>query len=306
MNENQTTMNQNPSMAQNPGMTQNPSAYEAPYTQQQAVMNQNPNIRQDNVIEIDLMELYIAIKHNIALIITAALLGGILAGSYSYFMIKPTYRSQSSVYVMASDNAIVNFSDFQIGTQLTQDYLTIIKSRPVLEDCLDHMGLDWNYTALRGKLSITNPEDTRVLIIQATDTDPQRAKLIADTVAEVSAQHISDIMEIEPPKVIETGEVNTHKVAPSNTKYATIGAIIGALIVAAIVCLQTILNDSITTVDDVTKYLNLSVLASIPIRPEEVDENGIDKILNSSRKKTKSKKSKAKEDKNKNKYEYKG
>ena len=253
-------------------------------TNQNTNVQQNRNIRQDNVIEIDLMELYIAIKHNIALIITAALLGGILAGSYSYFMIKPTYTSQSSVYVMTKDNAIINYTDFQIGTQLTKDYLTIITSRPVLDDCIDQLGLDWDYKSLKKKLNITNPEDTRILIVEATDTDPQRAKLIADTVAEVSAQYISDIMEVQPPKVIETGEVNTHKVAPSNTRYAIIGAIIGALIVAAIVCIQTVMNDSITTTDDVTKYLNLSVLATIPARREKEEENSFDKLLHGKKK----------------------
>ena len=233
--------------------------------------NKNQNLTQDNVIEIDLVELFYAFKEHLVEIIIAALIGGVLFGAYSYFMIKPTYESQSSVYVMSTENAVVNLQDFNIGSQLTQDYLTIMYTRPVLEDCIDEMGLDWNYETLKKKFEVENPDDTRVLIITATDTDPARAKLIADTVATVSAQHISDIMEIEPPKVIETGEVNTKKVAPSNAKYALIGAIIGIVIVCAVVTVQVIFNDSITTAEDVSKYLELPVLASIPARREKIE-----------------------------------
>ena len=60
----------------------------------------------------------------------------------------------------------------------------------------------------------------------------------------------------------------TEKSSPSNAKNAIIGALVGFLLVAGSIAVKIILNDAVTTEEDVSKYLGLSVLASLPDRSE--------------------------------------
>ena len=79
-------------------------------------------------------------------------------------------------------------------------------------------------------------------------------------------------MEMIPPKIIERAVVADHKTSPSNAKNAVLGALLGAVLVCGITVLETLLNDTVQTEEDVAQYLGLSVLASVPLREEEKKE----------------------------------
>ena len=141
----------------------------------------------------------------------------------------------------------------------------IITSRPVLEEVIGDLDLNISYEILKSKISINNPADTRILAITATDPDPQMAKAIVDRTASVSSGYIGDIME----KIIEEGQVPTQKSSPSNTRNAALGALLGLVLTCGITAMQMILNDTIQTEEDVERYLDLTVLASVPRRNED-------------------------------------
>ncbi len=227
----------------------------------------------DDEIEIDLMELLRELRKRIVLIIAVTIICGGLAGAFSYFCITPQYKSTSMMYIISKETTLTSLADLQIGSQLTLDYKEIVTSRPVLQDVVDSLGLDMTYQDLRKNLSIDNPSNTRILNLTVTDTDPVRAKLIVDEVARTSADYIADIMELTPPKIIETGEVPDKKSYPSNSRNAILGALVGFVIVCGFICLQVILNDSVQNEEDVQRYLGLSVLATVPQRLHEEAED---------------------------------
>ena len=51
------------------------------------------------------------------------------------------------------------------------------------------------------------------------------------------------------------------------------GAAAGMILVCTIVTLQVVLNDTIQSEEDIEKYLNLTVLASVPLREKGIKEN---------------------------------
>jgi capsular polysaccharide biosynthesis protein len=126
---------------------------------------------------------------------------------------------------------------------------------------------------LKKKVTIDNPSDTRILSISATDSDPEMAKKIADQVANTSSEYIGDIMEMVPPKMIESGEIPTEKSSPSHSKNILLGMMVGLVLMCGLITLEVLLNDTIQTEDDVAKHLGLSVLASVPEREDEVKED---------------------------------
>jgi capsular polysaccharide biosynthesis protein len=227
----------------------------------------------DDEIEIDLLQLLLELKRRILVILAAAVIGGGLAGAFSMFALTPQYTSTAMVYILSKETTLTSLADLQIGSQLTKDYKVIVTSRPVLEEVVDKLDLDMTYKELKKKIVIDNPSDTRILTIAAEDPNPEMAKKIADQVASTASEYIGDIMEMVPPKLIESGEVPLEKSSPSNTKNALIGALAGVLLVCAMITLEVVLNDTVQTEDDVTRYLGLTVLASVPQREGEVEED---------------------------------
>ena len=206
-----------------------------------------------------------------ALIIQAAMLAGaLIAGVYTKLMITPLYSATSTVLVISKETTLTSIADLQFGSQLTKDYSMLITSRSVLEEVLDNLGLDMGYGALKGNVSINNPDETRILQITVTNPDPQLAKELADELASVSSEYIGDKMEVVPPKIIEEAEVPAAQSSPSMSRNVMLGALAGLVLSAGVVILMTVMNDSIRSEDEIERYLNIPTLASIPDRKDYI------------------------------------
>lgn len=222
--------------------------------------------------EIDLRELFFALKKRILWIIAAALLGGCIACGYTQIFMTPTYTSTSSLLVISKETTLTSIADLQLGTELAKDYEILIKSTPVLEEVIDNLGLNMDKNALKQSITVTNPTDTRILDISVTSTDPEAAKEIVDQVAQVSSEFVGDKMEVVPPKIIEEGEIPTVKTAPSVTRNALLGLMAGFVLSAGLVVVLAVMNDTIKSEDDITRYLGISTLATVPDRKDFIGQ----------------------------------
>jgi len=242
-------------------------------------------------LEIDILQILRAWKKRLWVILLVTILFGGASGAFSKYVLIPQYQSTTMMYIVSKETTLTSLADLQIGSQLTQDYKIIVTSRPVLQEVIDEMKLGMEYEDLKKRITIENPSNTRILTVTVEDSNPWRAKEIADLVARTSAEYIGDIMEMVPPKIIEEGVVATRKSSPSNTKNAVLGAMAGALLVCGYLALRVIMNDSIQTEEDVMRYLGLNVLASVPVRESDVHkDNSSSESHKKSRKKEKRKK----------------
>lgn len=219
-------------------------------------------IRRDD--EIDLMRLFYALRSKIWLIIASALLFSCGSAVFTKFFMTSTYTSETTMLVLTKETTLSSLADLQLGTQLTKDYTVLINSRPVLEEVVDNLELDIDYKSLRNCITISNPDDTRILSLAVTYPDAEMAKAIADELAQVSSEYIGDKMEVTPPKIIEEGELPIYKSSPNMKKNVMMGFLAGAALVCGIVVVLELLNDSIKTEDDIEKYLGIPALAVVP------------------------------------------
>lgn len=226
----------------------------------------------DEEIEIDLKELIGELLGNWKMILASTILAAIIGFAVSEFLITPKYESVSQMYVFTKSTSITSLADLQTGTNLTNDYKVVVAGRPVLEQVINNLGLDETYSSLGQKISVTNPDDSRILQITVTDEDPDRAKIIADEMAEVASAFISEKMDQSPPTIIQYGYSDGAPVSPNIKKNTVIGAMLGFLLAAALVVISYLLNDSIMSAEDVEKKLGLNVLGTLPL--EEVEDDG--------------------------------
>ena len=218
----------------------------------------------DDEIEIDLRELFLALKKKIVWILLTAIVFAGAAGLITKFAMTPVYSSSAQLYVM-SKAGISQLTDLTMGTQLTQDYMVIVKTRPVLEEVIEDLHLDIDYSELAGKITVENPSDTRIMQITVKDKDPEVARDITQDLAEVTAKTVAKKMDVKSPTIIEKAYKAEYPDSPSLKKNVVIGALLGFILMAAVIIIQYLMNDTIMKEEDIEKYLGINTLAQLPL-----------------------------------------
>ena len=219
--------------------------------------------------EIDLLELFFELLAHWKMIAASTILTGVIAALVSLFLMTPLYQSTSALYVLSKSTSITSLADVQLGTNLTNDYVVVSTGRPVLEQVIKNLDLDMTYAQLKSTIQIDNPSNSRILEITVTNSDPKKAKLIADETAEVISAFIAEKMDQDPPTIIQRGYSDGNPVSPNKSKNTILGALLGMIVACGIVTLSFLLNDTVMTEEDITKKLGLNVLGVIPYEEEE-------------------------------------
>lgn len=225
----------------------------------------------DDVIEIDLKEIFGILINKLWLIVLCGIVAGVAGFCVSNFAITPQYQSTTKVYILSKQNGdSVTYTDLQMGTQLTKDYKELIKSRDVLETVIETCQLDESYGSLAERVTVENISDTRIIAITVEDPNPVTAQFLADEIRKEAAQHIKNVMDIEAVNVAEEANLPENPSSPSVMKWTALGLMLGMCLCAGVILLRYLLDDTVKTSEDVEKYLGLSTLAMIPIMEDEV------------------------------------
>lgn len=224
------------------------------------------NVQNEDVVEIDLQELFSLLLHWLWLICLCGIVTAALGFIVSFFMITPQYESTIKVYILnKQDSSTLTYSDVQLGTQLTKDYAPLIKSRTVLEEVIETCGLEAGYDEFAEKVDVENITDTRIIAITVTDESPEMAQLLANEICVVASEHIKNVMDIQAVNVADAANLPERPSSPSVPKWTLIGLLLGVFLCSVVIVVRFLLDDTVKTSDDVEKYLELSTLAMIPV-----------------------------------------
>jgi polysaccharide biosynthesis transport protein len=97
----------------------------------------------------------------------------------------PVYRTTTTLIVsQVIESANPNSGDIFASQQLAQTYVQLITKEPILSATVDALGLNRDWRSLRGQVSANPVAGTQLLGIHVIDTEPIRAKAIADEIAQ--------------------------------------------------------------------------------------------------------------------------
>ena len=220
---------------------------------------------QEKQIEIDLMGLLKYWKKRILIVLAAVLVFAAFGLMYSATCVTPQYVAETRLYVLNRSSTIgVQGSDYQVSTYMLQDYQILITGKNVTKEVVKQLNLSISPDALRSKISVSAPEETRVLQIKVSDTDPVMAANIANKVCEVAMQELKRLTDADAVHQVYEAEVPLRSVNPGVERIVMIAALCGLGLSLGIMAIMFILDDSIRTEEDVERYLGLSVLGAIP------------------------------------------
>ncbi len=214
--------------------------------------------------EIDFGELFFVLRSHLIAIISAAVIGAVIALLVTMFVMKPVYKSSSMIYIFSKTTSLTSAIDLQIGSQLTVDFEILGTSRPVIERVIQELQLDTTYETLVKTVSVENPKGSRIIKITASNHDPKLACDIANSLAEMLAARVAEVIDTTKPSSVENAVPASRPSSPSKTKNTALGGILGMLIVIGFILVRYYSDMSLRSEEDVTKYLGLATLAEFP------------------------------------------
>ena len=229
--------------------------------------------------EINIKDLFEFFLSKLRIIVLVTLVVTLIGAIYSMFFLKPLYESTTTLVLTGTASAIgvsenqkedgaITQNDLNLNSKLVATYREIIKSKTVLKDVINTLGLDYSTGALKGKINVSTVSNTEMISITVKSSKAEEAPVIANALAEKFSEQIKKIYNIENIAVIDKAEVQPNPVNVNITKqivmYALIGLVLGLAIIFALFYFDTSLKDA-----KQIEKLGLTVLTSIPEKMEE-------------------------------------
>ncbi len=253
-----------------------------------------PEANEREEIEIDLLDLLSYYRSKLGWIIAAFIIGALIAGCVTQFAMTPMYTATSTMYMVSSSSgSVVDLTDLNIGESLSQDYVELIKTRPIIEDMIEDQSLEYSYEEVLGMLDLSVVANTRIIKIAVTADDAEEATDMANALAISAEKTLPKLMDAPKPNIAERAVVPTHRSSPSLTKNVMIGALLLLLLTLAVLTVMYLMDDTLKSAEDVEKYFGVMPLTVIPegkVEGMDPDKDDSGKRRRLGRKKKKSKK----------------
>ena len=224
-------------------------------------------MKEQEKIEIDVLQLVKVLWKRKWIIVLAALVAGLVSFAYSSFVIKPQYTSTTRIYVVnrnQADKPGLSNQDLQAGAYLVKDYREIILSQDVLEKVVTDQKLTMDAKTLGKKVSVNVPTDTRIVSISVRDVNPEEASRIANALREVAAQKIISITRVSDVTTLDEARPATSPSSPNIRRNTMMSVIVVTGLVVLVVLLVELLDDRVKRPEDIEEVMQLSLLGVVP------------------------------------------
>ncbi len=234
------------------------------------------NERQENQ-ELDILQLITTVLRRWWIVAIAAVVCGVGYFLYTYFFVQPTYQSWVDLYVNNSTISVgsvsVTAGQINASRALVSTYSTILKTRLTIEEVIVRAGVPYSYGKLSSMISCASVNDTEIFRVKVTDTDPETACLIANTIAEVLPERVSKVIDGTSVRLVDPAVVATGRSSPSYSRAAIMGMVVGVVLSVAAILLYEFLNDTIDSEDWVVTTFKDSI-PLLAVIPETGSQNG--------------------------------
>lgn len=205
------------------------------------------------------------------IVLIATILGGVAAFAASN-TVTPVYHSTASLYF--SLRTASSGSDINQGSAYTQaqmlSFARLATSSVVLDPVADELDGALSANQLRRMMSVTIPQNTVILDVRVGSTDPDRAALIANTVADSLIEAVDTVAPdtaegdaTVTARSIDPASPAAFQTSPNKQQDAVLGAILGFLAASVAIVLAAALDTRVRSESALKAITELPVLGSV-------------------------------------------
>lgn len=224
------------------------------------------NLQNDDVLTIDLGQLFALLKKNMRLMILSALICGIIAFVFTSFLLPKKYASESSIYLVPKVNTetgTVDYNTVTANSKQVNNYMVMIKGENILSLVAKNLSIE-NVNEVMNSISVSNTANTEIIKIKATTDDPVKSQKIVNETINTFFEQMKTNLKIENMTVLNDAKVNEVPVSPNKKINTLVGVLLGLLGSGGYVLLTFMLDKRLRTKTEAENFLGIPVLAEIP------------------------------------------
>lgn len=233
-------------------------------------------VQDNDTVEINVGQVFLTLWKHVVLILAVTVICADLGFVYAVFIATPRYSASASMLVNNKSEANQNTQDITsqditASSTLIETYSAILKSHSVLESIIKDLNLDYTYDELADEISVESYNNTQVMQITVTDTDRDRALAITREIVKIAPDQIIDKAEVGSVKTVDDPWSREEPVYPSIPRFTVIAGLVGFVLICIYLIVKELMNNRFQNEQDVTRILDLPVLAVIPLEHDETD-----------------------------------
>lgn len=220
---------------------------------------------------ISLKEIFVILKTRLSLILVSTLIGVVVAGILTFFVITPQYSSRAQLIVSQPQSGNgQDLNDVNYNLQILNTYKDIITEGDALgstvqERLASEYDLKMTQGQIKESMEVEQSQDSQMFSIVVTTDSAVDAEHIANTAAEVFQETVNDILNnVDKITIISRAVADPKPVSPNNKLNIAIGLILGLLVGVGLAFLIELLDRTVKDSSYVTDQLGMTVLGSVP------------------------------------------
>ncbi|MCP2047855.1 UNVERIFIED_ORG: capsular exopolysaccharide synthesis family protein [Paenarthrobacter nicotinovorans] len=220
---------------------------------------------------------YLSVLRRNWILITALTLLGLLCAGIATVLIKPTYTSDTQLFVAIQNSGSVQ--ELQQGNTFSQarvqSYVKTATTPVVLQPAIDSLGLDETPVELATRIKATTDLNTVLINISVTDQSPVQSAAIAQAVGDSLIRTVENLEKpstngVSPIKlsIITPAVAPAQPSAPNVRVNLAVGLLLGLAIGLGAALLRSTLDSRVRGEADVRRVTNSPVLGGISFDPQ--------------------------------------
>lgn len=211
-----------------------------------------------------------------AFVLAALIVGALVALGLSQ-LVPRGYAATSTLYF--SINYGESGSDLNQGATYAQSqmlsFAELARSARVLDPVIDELDLSTTPAGLASTMDVRTPENTVVLDIVASSSDPELAASIANATAASLTDAVQDVAPRNADgratvtvRTVENADAPTTPASPNTRVNVVAGAFLGLVLAILLIVLRRLLDTRVRSVHELEAATALPVLATIETDPD--------------------------------------
>ena len=217
--------------------------------------------------EINIKDFFNYLKKYILIICGVVVIFVIGVFIYDKSIKKPLYTTYTTIILTKSNetqtSTTITQNDILLNQKLVETYTRIIKSKLVLDQVISETGITYTAEELGQNVAVEAYENTEMLKISVTYSDPELAASIANSIAQVFSGEVAKIYQMNNISVIDIAQVPEEVSNNTLTRDFFIALFISIFGSIGVIFIIYYFDDSIKLTDDLEEEIGMPVIAKV-------------------------------------------
>ena len=208
------------------------------------------------------------IKKNIVFILVVSVVAALATFFVTKFFVPKTYTSSVRLYVNVNNSnatSAESLSSHSLAQKMVPTYIKLLDTHQFYENVSKELKEKYSPSRLKAMVSFTEDENTEVFNAVVKADDPGKAKTVADAVAKVAPETISEMLDHNAQlKIVDEAQIPQSPTSPNTSRNVIIAFVAGLVVALVISFLRDYFDVKIKYDEEMTTICGLPVLSAIP------------------------------------------